>query len=139
MTTQPLEQGFLHFSKEEILAGCDYAQSECKCTVNPNTLKLIANEVGGARARDLETPLRDAIEDAILNYESRERVFLPILFRRAYIRSVGHMFGERNPVTAAKRERDKVKEVSYGLEGTSDIDPKINEEIASGLTGHPLE
>jgi hypothetical protein len=53
------------------------------------------------------------------------------------------MFGERNPVTIAKRERDMIEaernEVCYGLESTSNIDPEVNDEIARGLTGHPLE
>lgn len=140
--TKTLEQGFRHFSKEEIAVGCDYALDTCKRVIDPLILKRIANEVGGIRAQNLDTPLGDAIEEAILSYELRAG-YLPILLRGAYVRSVGYMFGERNPVTIAKRERDRIQteleEICYGLEATSDIDPKVNEEIARGLTGHPLE
>lgn len=137
-----LEQGFLHFSKEEIEKGYYFAQDRCNRVIERSTLKWIANEVGGIRAQNLGISFSDAIEEAIHNYESGH-AFIPILVRRAYGSTVGYMFGERNPVTIAKRERDRIeselKEINYGLEDTSDIDPNINNEIARGLTGHPLE
>jgi hypothetical protein len=139
VTTKTLEQGFLHFSKEEISGGCIYAQEKCGRAINPDILRWIANKTGGIRARDLDIPLRDAIEEAVRSYEKSARVFFPALECRAYVRSVGHMFGERNPTTLAKRAREMAEEVNYGLDDASDIDPKTNDEIARGLTGHPLE
>lgn len=143
--TATVEHSFTLFSDEELQVGFDYAAKKDGITLRFERLRTIANNAGKTRINaDERLKPREIAARAVRAYLKGYRgiTFTEREFQ-GYVHAIAKMLSERNPNTKAKRTHEKevadIMATSYGLEGTSNIDPEINRQLSLNLTGHPLE